>query len=129
MPDLLRRDDRAVAGAGGRSPPARRRHRRANNKMAKVTVAPPTAALLLAEDPSWAPYRARDELVPDRFWLAYFILYLMGVASLLPWNALITPVEYLKLRAHGSPFENSMESVLSIMFTSISFLTLLLLQR
>ena len=98
--------------------------------MAKVTAAtPPTAALLLADDPSWAPYDARDELVPDRYWLAYIILYLMGVASLLPWNALITPVEYLKLRAEGSDFVHSLESILSIMFTSISFLTLLVLQR
>ena len=69
-----------------------------------------------------------DEQVPDRGGLAYWILMLIGVGSLLPWNALITPIEYLKLRIAGSPFEASFESVFSTSFTSISLVVLFSMQ-
>ena len=58
-----------------------------------------------------------DEAITDRYWLAYFILYLLGVGSLLPWNVMITPTQYFQLRFDGSPFVSSFESVLSVSFT------------
>lgn len=86
---------------------------------------------LLAEHlrgPDGDDSRARDEAATDRFGLAYMIMMLLGVGSLLPWNALITPIEYLKLRIAGSAFESSFESMFSTMFTSVSFLSLLAMQ-
>lgn len=69
-----------------------------------------------------------DEAVPDRWWLAYLVMYGLGVGSLLPWNALITPAEYFQLRLRP-PFQSSFESILSVSFTSTSFVMVLLLQR
>lgn len=60
----------------------------------------------------------RDEALPDRFGLAYIIMMLLGVGSLLPWNAMITPVDYLQLRVIGSQFEQSFLSILETSFTS-----------
>ena len=71
---------------------------------------------------------AWDEAVPDRYWLAYLIMYLLGVGSLLPWNTLITPTEYFQLRLAGSPFEGSFESILSTSFTATSFVMVTWLQ-
>ena len=71
----------------------------------------------------------KDELVKDRFGVAYFIMMLMGVGSLLPWNALITPVEYWQLRISACSFASSFESMFSCTFTFVSFLSLLSLQR
>ena len=87
--------------------------------------------LLYPDDTYLDPSRvaaARDEAVPDKFWLAFSIMYLLGTAALLPWNALITPIEYLNLRVAGSPFEQSFESILTTSFTCISFITLMSMQ-
>jgi hypothetical protein len=72
-------------------------------------------ALLLGE--SLQADSGDDDSVPDRFWLAYIVCYLLGIGSLLPWNAMITPTEYLHLRTAGSPFEQSFLSMLTTSFT------------
>ena len=84
-----------------------------------------------AEEQPWAvdDQRQRDEAVSDRCGAAYLIMMLLGVGSLLAWNALITPIEYLKLRIAGSDFDSSFESMFSTTFTSISLLSLLAMQR
>lgn len=70
-----------------------------------------------------------DEAVRDRYHAAFLITYLLGVGSLFPWNALITPIEYFQLRLAGSEFESSFESVLTTSFTLCSFSTIVVLQR
>ena len=54
---------------------------------------------------------------------------LLGVGSLLSWNALITPIEYLKLRIAGSAFESSFESMFSTTFTWVSLTSLIIMQK
>ena len=71
----------------------------------------------------------QDENVVDRFWLVKVVMYLLGVGSLLPWNALITPIEYFQLRFSGSEFERSFESFLTITFTCVSTVVVLSLQQ
>ena len=71
----------------------------------------------------------RDDLVLDRCSSVYLIMMLLGVGSLLPWNALITPIVYMRLRISGSGFESSFESMFSTTFTWSSFLSILLLQK
>ena len=73
--------------------------------------------------------RDHDEVVADRYWAAYIIMHLLGIAALTPWNAMITPIEYLHLRVAGSAFEQSFESVLTTTFTWIAFATLLCMQK
>ena len=71
----------------------------------------------------------RDDLVLDRCSSVYLIMMLLGVGSLLPWNALITPIVYLRLRISGSGFESSFESMFSTIFTWTSFFSVLVLQK
>lgn len=72
---------------------------------------------------------SRDEAVADRYHIAYIVMYLLGIAALTPWNAMITPIDYLHLRVAGSAFEQSFESVLTTSFTCIAFSTLLCMQK
>lgn len=78
-------------------------------------------------DGAWQ--RHRDEAVPDQFGLVYWIMMLIGVGSLLSWNALITPISYLQLRIKGSVFETSFESMFTSTFTITCLLTLLAMQK
>ncbi len=74
------------------------------------------------------PLLMSDEAVRDRYHLVHIIMYMLGIGSLFPWNALITPVEYFRLRLAGSAFEASFESILTTTFTCLSLITILALQ-
>ena len=92
-------------------------------------MAPKPSESVADTAPLWGPADGRPDIdVPDRYWACYFILYLLGIGSLLPWNALITPTEYFQLRLTGSPFISSFESILSVSFTFFSFTWVVLLQ-
>lgn len=64
----------------------------------------------------------------DRCWLAFLIMYLLGVGSLFPWNAFITPADYFDLRFQDSPFSKSYESIFTSSFTAVGLLTIVALQ-
>ena len=85
---------------------------------------------------------SKDQLLPDRYSdsaqpiapiagarTAWFIMVLLGVGSLMPWNAFITPLDYYRLRLRGSPFESSFESILTTSFTVLGMVTIIALQR
>jgi equilibrative nucleoside transporter 1/2/3 len=59
---------------------------------------------------------------------AYAILFLLGLGSLFPWNAFITPVAYWRVRLTGSIFAHAIESSLTTSFTFTSLLTIVALQ-
>ena len=46
--------------------------------------------------------------------LAYFIFFLLGIGSLLPWNAFITASAYYKARFCGTPFFVNFEAFFSV---------------
>ena len=89
------------------------------------------AAVLLTNTDDVAAWQRRrlHEAVPDRFYAARLVCLLLGVGSLLSWNALITPIEYLKLRIAGSAFESSFESMFSTTFTWVSLTSLIIMQK
>jgi hypothetical protein len=79
-------------------------------------MAPKLSESVANTAPLWAPVDGRPDIdVPDRYWACYFILYLLGIGSLLPWNALITPTEYFQLRLTGSPFIDQFELTKSVL--------------
>ena len=84
---------------------------------------------VLLDDVGVEPGAHADEAVVDRFHAAFLITYLLGIGSLFPWNALITPIEYFQLRLAGSPYESSFESILTTSFTFFSVMTIVALQK
>jgi len=59
---------------------------------------------------------------------AVAVMTLMGVGSLFPWNAFITPLDYYALLFKRSSFENSVVSVISATFTGVGLVAIIVLQ-
>lgn len=70
------------------------------------------------------PKSSRDQNEPrDTYHIAYIIHFLLGAGNLLPWNALITAVDYF-----GYLYPNEhVDKVFSVAYMSSSFLVLILL--
>ena len=68
-------------------------------------------------------------LPPDRCRLGWLILMLLGVGSLTPWNAFITPTDYYRLRLRGSQYASSFETIFTTAFTLMGFITIIFMQR
>ncbi len=49
---------------------------------------------------------------------AYIIFFILGIGSLLPWNAFITSSTYYQTRFCGTAYENSFESFFSMLYTA-----------
>ena len=81
------------------------------------------AKTLEMEGPREPPPASRD-----RRGAALLAMYVFGVGSVFPWNALITPVEYFQFRLRDTPFLEPFESILSVTVTSTAFLTVWALQ-
>lgn len=81
-------------------------------------------AFLLPEGASPRPSQPED-----RCKAVLAALSLLGVACLFSWNAIITPYAYYQLRFASSAFRDSFESLLSVTFTGVGLVTLLVFQK
>lgn len=64
----------------------------------------------------------------DPYKAVLFALGLQGIGALFAWNSIISPISYYKLSFADSPFRNSFESLLSVTFTGVGLVALLVLQ-
>ena len=66
--------------------------------------------------------------VPCRSSMVYWILCLLGVATLLPWNVFITESEFFDIRVHVSPtydrIADSCETAIVLVFQFVYVLSL-----
>jgi len=65
---------------------------------------------------------------PDRCKAVLLSLGLQGIGALYAWNAIISPIPYYRLSFAGSPFHASFESLLSVTFTGVGLLALVIIQ-
>ena len=71
-------------------------------------------------------FRSRNDGAPeDKNNLAYKIFFLLGIGSLLPWNAFITASAYYRSRFCGTPFFYSFESYFSVAYSLSSEISLI----
>ncbi|KAI9592415.1 nucleoside transporter-domain-containing protein [Syncephalis fuscata] len=69
-----------------------------------------------------APFK--NELAPpqDKFFLAYGIFFIQGVAMLLPWNVFITASEYFSAAFKGGRFAGNFQNYFSVSFTLLNLI-------
>lgn len=71
-----------------------------------------------------ALFRMNHGAPEDKNKLAYSIFFLLGIGSLLPWNAFITASAYYRSRFCGTPFFYSFESYFSVAYSLSSEISL-----
>jgi len=71
-----------------------------------------------------ALFRHKDTAPEDKSNLAYYIFFLLGIGSLLPWNAFITASAYYRSRFCGTPFFVNFESAFSVAYSLSSEVSL-----
>lgn len=73
-----------------------------------------------------ALFRRSKQVAPeDKNNLAYNIFFLLGIGSLLPWNAFITASAYYRSRFCGTPFFYSFEAYFSVSYSLSSEISLI----
>ena len=72
-----------------------------------------------------ALFQKKDDAPEDTHNMAYYIFFLLGIGSLLPWNAFITASEYYRNRFCGTDYVLNFEAWFSVAYSLSSEISLI----
>eukprot|EP00121_Abeoforma_whisleri_P008261 Awhi_evm1s7578 len=67
-----------------------------------------------------------EEGPKDTYFVAYYLLFFLGIATLFPWNMFINAESYFRYRLKGTPYESNFENYIATVTQVANVITLFL---